>query len=142
MKREAKWYIALLLTAVYCFAAGGPAVASLLCRCMVANDRVESFCCCSLLHVDTQGEHFADGPCCSDKHSTDVALYTFAAEGMEKAVKRLHVNELPPSLAAEAPLVAVVDGADAGVRIDLADAECGLAPCVNVVGLRAPPASF
>lgn len=139
MKGAKRFITVGLLVAVYCLAAGGPAVASLLCRCMAATGHVDRFCCCEVHHA-AAAEQLAEGPCCSDRHSTEVELYTFAPESLEKSVKRIHVNDLPPSLAVEVPLAAVADATESGVRIHSFHVACRPAPEVAVAALRAPPA--
>lgn len=71
--------IACWLTAVYLLMAAGPAFASLSCRCMIENAHAETACCHhhSPVATDETPEHAEwDAPCCCDRHSTKIVLYT------------------------------------------------------------------
>ncbi len=140
-------YISLLLLAVYLLAAGGGAYVSLSCRCIA-----EKHACAQVHGCHGCADHgacgrcvFDDGaaqtleaPCCGDRHSTEIDLYTGAHSDYEKAV-RCVVTLLPPSLAAECPCPAHVPALRR--RSVERPAPVPAAPLLEFAGLRAPPAS-
>lgn len=135
--------ISLLLLAVYLFAAGGSAFASLSCECVSLKTRASHVCCAHCDH--TYADAFAaktakeamSAPCCNDLHSTEVTLYTPGSTDSERYV-RCVVICLPPSLAAECPCpthIPFLREKPAERRPPfVADA------CLLCVGFRAPPA--
>lgn len=133
-------YISLLLLAVYLFAAGGSAYASLTCHCKAALEAHYNHACCN--HCDHTGDLPAatadfTAPCCGDSHSTDIDLYTGSASENHKIVKCV-VQTLPPALVAECPCPHHVPS----LRVERIERFVPLADpaCVLPSGLRAPPA--
>lgn len=97
-----KRYIALLTAAIYCFAIVAPAHASVTCECVTRGAAAAHACCTHCLGGDCspEGVHIA-APCCDDRHSTEIALYTFASEEDNAPVRRIAALDLPEALAAE-----------------------------------------
>lgn len=103
---QMKRIIALLLCSVYLLATGGPAYASLSCKCVWEKTCPVSCAaheCChdSIDHTGDAPAAVADvtAPCCGNHHSTEIKLYTGAPDA-DKSV-RCAVLLLPPALAAE-----------------------------------------
>lgn len=104
MKRmKLRKYISLLLFAVYLFAAGGQAVASLSCHCVAMKAHVAHFCCHHCSHDDaaSSAAEALGAPCCGNHHSTLVELYTASSEAQKQV--RCTIICLPPALAVECP---------------------------------------
>lgn len=133
-----KRYIALLLTTVYLFAVGGPSFASLTCRCVSPAEPVQQPCC-SLCDDDSGFRPAMHEPCCGDRHSIDVALYTSSSHDAEKFVKRIVAPDLPDALAAESVVGAGPDGPIGCDRIVPQDRRPLPTALVASCGLRAPP---
>ena len=130
-----KRFISTLLLTVYLLAVSGAAWASLSCDCR---------CHCSCHHhVRAAHDAPADGvsltaPCCDDRHSTEIELYTAAQD--DEPTCRCTVIDLPHCLAAAqsarlaAPKFRKQALAPPAVRA-LPD------PSLPLSGLRAPPVS-
>lgn len=90
-KMKARKRISLLLLAAYLFATVGVAVASLTCHCVAAKAAaVEHLCCSHCQHPDTAlpADSEMHAPCCGNRHSTEVDLYTSThLEENEQSVK-------------------------------------------------------
>lgn len=131
-----KKFISLLLLSVYLFATGGPAWASLTCKCVLMRPHAAHACCCCCASDEgISARQAMRAPCCGNHHSTDVKLYTGVSEN-EKYVKRV-VLELPPSLAAE--FVEPIETTFVCVRIARRRTPPARAVHVPGAGLRAPP---
>lgn len=135
-----KKVIALVLLAVYLFAAGAPAYASLSCHCVAMKGHTAHLCC---HHCDDhQGDPLSaradiDAPCCGDHHSIDIQLYTGATSSDAEKVLRSLVIDLPPMLAAVCPCPAHIPF----LRETLTERPTPLLPPAGLpaTGLRAPP---
>ncbi len=137
-----KRYIALLTAAIYCFAIVAPAHASVTCECVTRGAAAAHACCTHCLSGDCspEGVHIA-APCCEDRHSTEIALYTFASEEDNAPVRRIAALDLPEALAAEStatlprlfPRGRVLPPDRGGAR--------PLSAYAPFCGLRAPPVS-
>lgn len=133
--------ISLLLLAVYLFATGGTALASLTCKCVSSKARTEHVCG-SHCQQHAEDAAAADGvmraPCCgSHHHSTEIDLYLFShADNSEKHI-RCVVTDLPPALAAECPCPEHIPF----LREATAERRAPFVPeaCILPVGFRAPP---
>ncbi len=88
-----KRYIALLTAAIYCFAIVAPAHASVTCECVTRGAAAAHACCTHCLGGDCspEGVHIA-APCCDDRHSTEIALYTFASEEDDAPVRAARIG--------------------------------------------------
>lgn len=135
---KTKRLISLLLLAVYLLAAGGPAWASLSCKCVAAKLRTAHTCCCHCAHESDAPSAKADvsAPCCSHHHSTRVDLYTGGTSDNERSL-RIAATDLT-ALAPDVP--DTVDAPSDCLRIVLRQTPLpGTSrPCGR--GLRAPPA--
>lgn len=135
-----KRYISLLLLAVYFFATGGTAYASVSCECVSMSVRTAHVCChhCHLAGEATpcSGGKSLTAPCCDDRHSTEIELYTGSGQDNERVLKCI-VLDLPPALAAECPCPAHVPF----LRQTVAERDAPFIPDVRhlPVGFRAPP---
>lgn len=137
---KGKGYIALLLLAAYLLATGGPAVASLTCKC-VAQKEVHAAvsCCVHCAHIPSEGGQPAlSAPCCDDRHSTDIDLYTASSSDANERLTRCAVWILPPALAPDEPCVAASPDA-ACQRFRRRDIPLYKQSDLLCVGLRAPP---
>ncbi len=112
-----KRYIALLTAAIYCFAIVAPAHASVTCECVTRGAAAAHACCTHCLSGDCspEGVHIA-APCCEDRHSTEIALYTFASEEDNAPVRRIAALDLPEALAAESTCPPTAAGPDRCLR--------------------------
>ena len=106
MMRKGRYGVALVLFAVYLLGVGGTALSSLLCPCVELH-RHSTSCCHDHGHTHTDmhllaAAHDSDLslPCCDDRHSTRVALYTSTDD--EQRLK-VWMRSLPPMLYAEQP---------------------------------------
>ncbi len=137
-------YIACWLLVVYLLTAIGPACASLTCRCWVMTARTEAVdghhhghdgCCChkSIRTTPEQSACWA-APCCTDRHSTEIALYT---NGNDERPDRIVLPVLTASLPDDLPTVAP----DATLIDRAADRRTPFLcrGSVRCAGLRAPP---
>ena len=143
-----KRFISTLLLTVYLLAVSGAAWASLSCDCVTMHARTAHVhscrCHCSCHHhVRAAHDAPADGvsltaPCCDDRHSTQIELYTAAQD--DEPTCRCTVIDLPHCLAAAqsarlaAPKFRKQALAPPAVRA-LPD------PSLPLSGLRAPPVS-
>jgi len=136
-------YIACWLLVVYLLTAIGPACASLTCRCRVMTACTEAVdghhhgpdSCCRHSSIRTTSEQSAwDAPCCTDRHSTEIALYTNGNdERPDRIVLPVLTALLPDNLPTVAP-DAILTDRSVDRRTPLL---CrGIARCT---GLRAPP---
>ena len=99
-----KRFISTLLLTVYLLAVSGAAWASLSCDCVTMHARTAHVhscrCHCSCHHhVRAAHDAPADGvsltaPCCDDRHSTEIELYTAALSGCG-AVRTARGSEIP-----------------------------------------------
>lgn len=139
-------YIAWFLCAVYLAVTAYPAAASLTCKCLTTHAAVEHACggCCAHAGAHIRAEAAecpADGalsaPCCTDRHSTDIALYTASPDG-ERPCK-CAVLMLPHCLLA----ARAAQLASPKFRKEHPEPPAVLpqAPCLHAAGLRAPPVS-
>ena len=102
------------LLLVYLLMAVGPAWASLSCRCMMHRTAVEEVAACCAHHHHHHGQHEQhaactacealehapawSAPCCDDRHSTEIALYT---NGDDERTDRFLASVALPVSAAE-----------------------------------------
>lgn len=103
--RRMRYGVALVLVAVYLFGVGGTALSSLLCPCVELH-RHSTTCCHDHGHTHTDMHPLAAAhdsdlslPCCDDRHSNRVALYTSADD--EQRLTKVAMRPLPPMLYAE-----------------------------------------
>lgn len=97
--------MALVLCTAYLMWVGGVALSSLLCPCVELHQHSEH--CChdhSHSHPDMhplQAAHDADfsAPCCDDRHSNSIVLYTVGEDGERLAKSAL--RDLQPILQAQ-----------------------------------------
>ncbi len=137
-------YIACWLLVVYLLTAIGPACASLTCRCRIMTARTEAVdghhhghdgCSrhCSIRTTAEQSACWA-APCCTDRHSTEIALYTNGSdERPDRIVLPVLTALLPDDLPTAAPDAPLTDRA-ADRRTPFL---CRGSVCC--AGLRAPP---
>lgn len=135
--------ISFLLLAVYLTMAAGPALRSLSCECvaMDGHARGEASCCrhacCAARFVATEaGDCCLAAPCCDDRHSTEIELYTGLDSETERSV-RCAVVHLPASLAVECPCPAHVPALRHNAVARTVPLPAG--PASGIPGLRAPP---
>lgn len=136
-------YIACWLLAVYLLTAIGSACASLTCRCCVMTARTEAVGghhhdhdgCCRHSSIHTTPEQSAwDAPCCTDRHSTEIALYTNGSDGRtDRMVLPVLTASLPDDLPIAAPDAALADRTTDRRTPSLCHGS------VRCAGLRAPP---
>lgn len=137
-------YIACWLLVVYLLTVIGPACASLTCRCRVMTARTEAVdghphghgCCCRHnSSIRTTAEQSAwTAPCCTDPHSTEIALYT---NGSDERPDRIILPVLTALLPDDLPIAAP----DAPLTDRSVDRRTPLL-CRGILrctGLRAPP---
>ncbi|MBQ8581362.1 MAG: hypothetical protein IJ478_04675 [Alistipes sp.] len=100
--RKVRQMVAMVLCAVYLLGVGGAALSSLLCPCVEWHHHTAQ---CNHdhghQHLDMhplQAAHDADfsAPCCDDRHSNNVQLYTASSD--EERVSKLFLPELPVAL--------------------------------------------
>lgn len=134
--------ISFLLLAVYLLLAAGSALRSLSCECVAmgghAHDKA-SCCrhaCCAARFVAAVADGSFASPCCDDRHSTEIALYTAADEETDKSV-RCAVVHLPASLAVECPCPAHTPALRHRVVARTVPLPADHTP--GTPGLRAPP---
>lgn len=136
-----KRVISLFLLAVYIFAAGGQAFASLSCECVTAKARTTHACCMHCGHTHdaafAMSKQVLTATCCDDRHSTEIDLYTPGSTDSERYV-RCVVICLPSSLAAECPCPTHIPF----LREKSAERQTPFVAdaCLLSVGFRAPPA--
>ena len=106
MMRKGRYGVALVLFAVYLLGIGGTALSSLLCPCVELH-RHSTSCCHDHGHTHADMHPLAAAhdsdlslPCCDDRHSNRVALYTSTDD--EQRLK-VWMRSLPPMLYAEQP---------------------------------------
>ncbi len=139
-------YIACWLLVVYLLTAIGPAWASLACRCWVMTARTEAVdehhhghdgCCRHSLTRTTSEQSAWETPCCTDRHSTEIALYT---KGHDDRTDRFVLPVLTALLPDELPTVAP----DAPLIDRSVDRRTPFLchGSVRCTGLRAPPAQI
>lgn len=104
--RKGRYGVALVLFAVYLLGVGGTALSSLLCPCVELH-RHSTSCCHDHGHTHADMHPLAAAhdsdlslPCCDDRHSNRVALYTSTDD--EQRLK-VWMRSLPPMLYAEQP---------------------------------------
>lgn len=107
MMRKGRYGVALVLFAVYLLGIGGTALSSLLCPCVELH-RHSTSCCHDHGHTHTDMHPLAAAhdsdlslPCCDDRHSNRVALYTSTDD--EQRLTKIAMRSLPPMLYAEQP---------------------------------------
>lgn len=105
MMRKGRYGVALVLFAVYLLGVGGTALSSLLCPCVELH-RHSTSCCHDHGHTHTDMHPLAAAhdsdlslPCCDDRHSNRVALYTSTDD--EQRLTKIAMRPLPPMLYAE-----------------------------------------
>ena len=105
MMRKGRYGVALVLFAVYLLGVGGTALSSLLCPCVELH-RHSTSCCHDHGHTHTYMHPLAAAhdsdlslPCCDDRHSNRVALYTSTDD--EQRLTKIAMRPLPPMLYAE-----------------------------------------
>ena len=132
-------YISFLLLAVYLLATGGAAFRSLSCGCMDKGHLAE--------HVHAHCGHAAGAcdeaetlcaTCACDRHSTDIELYTTAADDARPC--KCAVLALPHCMAA-AQAARLAAPKFRKVRMVAPPVPIPQAPCLLVADLRAPPVS-
>lgn len=103
--RKERYGVALVLFAVYLLGVGGTALSSLLCPCVELH-RHSTSCCHDHGHTHTDMHPLAAAhdsdlslPCCDDRHSNRVALYTSTDD--EQRLTKIAMRSLPPMLYAE-----------------------------------------
>lgn len=135
---KTKRFISLLLLAVYLLAAGGPAWASLSCKCVAAKLRTAHTCCCHCAHESDGMAAKADvsAPCCGHHHSTQVDLYTSGSSDNERST-RVAAADLT-ALAPDVP--DAIDAPSDCLRIVVRQTPLPGKPRPCGTGLRAPPA--
>ncbi len=136
-------YIACWLLVVYLLTAIGPACASLTCRCRVMTACTEAVdghhhdhddCCRHSLPRTTSEQSAWDAPCCTDRHSTEIALYTKGHDGRtDRFVLPVLTASLPDDLPTVAPDATLTDRS---VNRRTPFLCRGIVRCT---GLRAPP---
>lgn len=139
--------ISLWLLVVYLAATGGVSFASLSCRCATRLTRpTMHHCACTHCarhrHAVRQSLPAAgtalSAPCCSDRHSTEIDLYTSGNPDRSERHVRCQITDLPDGLAAECPCPAHVPALR---HPALPRPAPPLTDCVRQPrGLRAPPA--
>ncbi|MBR5464200.1 MAG: hypothetical protein IKU77_00165 [Alistipes sp.] len=134
--------VAVVLCAVYLLGVGGTALSSLLCPCVELHQHSES-CCHDHGHSHTDihplaaaHEHDWSLPCCDDRHSNRIQLYT-ANEDTERWAKVV-VRNLPPMIFAEQPFDGVACLVEGGEKIHECVPRIQLC-AVQPWALRAPP---
>ena len=139
-------YIAWFLCAVYLAVTACPAAASLTCECLTAHAAAESACggCCAHVgaHICTEAAACpADGalsaPCCTDRHSTDIELYTASSDSESPC--KCAVLVLPHCI--QAARAAQLSAPKFRKEHPEPPAVLPQVPCLHVAGLRAPPVS-
>lgn len=132
-----KHYIACWLSAVYLLMTVGPAFASLSCRCMIMDAHTETACCHhhSPVATDEVPEHAEwDAPCCCDRHSTKIVLYTNETnDRTDRIAIPVSAALLPEDIPSTAPEAAFFE------RVDDRRAHFLCHGSVRCAGLRAPP---
>ncbi|WP_418992156.1 hypothetical protein [Alistipes sp.] len=131
-------YISLVLLAVYLFATGGTAYASVSCEC-VSKAPTVSACChhhCTDIPCGGRDGDSLTAPCCGDRHSTEIELYTGSGSENERG-PRCVVLDLPPALAATCPCPAHVPF----LRLKAVERPAPFLPDLRIlpIGFRAPP---
>ena len=134
--------IACWLLVVYLLTAVGPAYASLTCRCTVMKARTETVCGCHHGHAHCHVSHGTapaksawEAPCCNDRHSTDIELYTGGTDDRtDKTVLPVSSPLLPDDLTVAAPAPAFYE------RVTDRRAQFLCHGSVRCAGFRAPPA--
>lgn len=129
-----------MLLAVYLFATGGAAYASVSCKCVSMSVRTAHVCCHHCHHADEaapSADKSLAAPCCGDRHSTEIELYTGSGSDSNDRTLKCAVLDLPPALAAECPCPAHVPF----LRQTVAERDAPFIPDVRhlPVGFRAPP---
>jgi len=130
-------YISLWLLAVYLLATGGSAWLSLTCGCLERDHAREHVAA----HLCASGHHDAEmlcETCACDRHSTEIRLYTVAADDASPC--KCAVLALPHCLAA-AQAARLAAPKFRKERTTAPPVPTPQAPCLRVAGLRAPPAS-
>lgn len=144
---KTKRCIALLLLTVYLLTLGGAALRSLTCECVAMHARSHAAAACHLCaHCDRTVQEddpaaapFLSAPCCDDRHSTDIALYTDKLSDSERETARCTIITLLPDQTVECPCPTHIPALR---ETPLPPAE----PLVEALwlttsGFRAPPAS-
>ncbi len=134
--------IACWLLAVYLLTAIGPAYASLTCRCTAMKARTEAVCCghhghahCHVSECAAPAKSTWEAPCCNDRHSTEIELYTGGTDDRtDKTVQPASSSLLPDGLSVAAPAPAFSG------RVTDRRAQFLCHGSVRCAGLRAPPA--
>lgn len=134
---RAKRTIACWLLVVYLLTAIAPAYASLTCRCPVAKARTEAACChrhSPIALVGTPEQAEWNAPCCCNRHSTKIVLYTNGSDDRtDRIAAPVSAALLPDDLSVAAPALAFSE------RIDDRRAHFLCYGSVRCTGLRAPP---
>lgn len=129
-------YISLTLLAVYLFAAGGAAYATLSCECVAMKSRVVRSCCHQTVHSGNAVQDGMHTSCCENHHSTEIELYTGSGSENDRGV-RCAVTLLPPQLTPE--FLQGVDPLITGVTHTEPPCFCSTEGYRLSAGLRAPP---
>ena len=140
--------ISLFLLAVYLILAVGPAALSLSCECVAmgaharhaglhASGCCAHACCAADASADSASARASvAAPCCDDRHSTEIELYTGLGSETEKHARCIVVH-LPAALAAESSCPARIPT----LRRRPVERSVSLPadPSSGTPGLRAPP---
>lgn len=143
-----KRIIACWLLVVYLVTAIGPAWASLSCRCLRMQEQPATACCAHHHHQHDAAcdqpagcsdcdahEHDASwsAPCCDDRHSTEIALYTCDDDRTDRlqASAALPLSTDPCTLTAPEPTCSDRPGDRPGGRLCHGSVRCA--------GAHAPP---
>lgn len=142
MMRKGRYGVALVLMAVYLLGVGGTALSSLLCPCVELHHHTET-CCHDHGHTHADMHPLAAAhdsdlslPCCDDRHSNRVVLYTTADD--EQRLTKVAMRPLPPMLYAEQPRLDIK--LNPSLRERSLDRRFDTRSCaVQTKALRAPP---
>jgi len=129
--------ISLLLLAVYLTAVGGASFASLTCRCVMCHHASCPYRTRAAVCPAPQDNSLWSAPCCSDRHSTEIDLYTAGSQDDNVRYLRSLVIDLPADLAAECPCPAHCPALRHAP--DLRPTPLRPNPVPACRGLRAPP---
>lgn len=129
-------YISLMLLAVYLFAAGGAAYASLSCECVSMKARAAHTCCHHCVHSGDDAREAMQATCCGDRHSTEIVLYTSSDKDHARSV-RCAIIDLPPMVTAACPCPGHVSALRVARTLPEPPHVCRGYVCPT--GLRAPP---
>lgn len=135
--------IALWLFVVYLATTGCAAFAPLACRCATGGTLHlcgHGTCACrhrQALRTAPTADGALRAPCCNDRHSTEIDLYTSGDPDREDLNLRCRITDLPDGLAAECPCPAHVPALRRSAPLEPVPLPPNPAPRLR--GLRAPP---